>query len=111
MVDERRLDPRRARAPGRRRRAAAAQASVFTLGAAAFLDVRFYVQDLAGWAPADVQRLWPSYRTEIERCAGDIHAAFQEALDSGSLSPPQAQYAKSCLLAERRLVDVADEYL
>jgi hypothetical protein len=79
--------------------------------AAAFLDVRFYVQDLAGWAPADVQRLWPSYRTEIERSAGDIHAAFQEALDNGSLSPPQAQYAKSCLLAEQRLVDVADEYI
>ena len=79
--------------------------------AAAFLDVRLYVQDLAGWAPADVQRLWPSYRTEIERSAGDIHASFQEALDSGSLSPPQAQYAKSCLLAEQRLVDVADEYI
>ena len=79
--------------------------------AASFLDVRLYVQDLAGWAPADVQRLWPSYRTEIERSAGDIHASFQEALDSGSLSPPQAQYAKSCLLAEQRLVDVADEYI
>jgi len=79
--------------------------------AAAFLDARFYVQDLAGWAPANVQRLWPSYRTEIERSAGDIHASFQEALESGSLSPPQAQYAKSCLQAEQRLVDLADEYL
>jgi len=79
--------------------------------AAAFLDVRLYVQDLAGWAPGDVQRLWPAYRTEIERNAGNIHAAFQEALDSGSLSPPQAQYAKSSLVAEQHLVDVADEYI
>ena len=72
---------------------------------AAFLDVRFYV------APAEVQRLWPWYRTEIERHADDIHAAFQDALDSGSLSPPQALYAKSCLQAARQLVDLADEYI
>ena len=78
---------------------------------AAFLDVRFYVQKLAAWAPAEVQRLWPWYRTEIERHADDIHAAFQEALDSGSLSPPQALYAKSCLQAARQLVDLADEYI
>ncbi len=79
--------------------------------AGAFLDVRFYVQDLAEWAPADVQRLWPLYRPEIERHSGDIQAAFQEALDSGSLSPAQAGYAKSCLLQEQRLVGVADEYI
>jgi hypothetical protein len=79
--------------------------------AEAFLDVRFYVQELAGWAPAKVVRLWPWYRTDIERHAGDIHTAFQEALDSGSLDPAQAQYAKNCLQAAERLVDLADEYI
>jgi hypothetical protein len=79
--------------------------------AGAFLDVRLYVQELAGRAPAEVQRLWPWYRIDIERNAGDIHAAFQEALDSGSLSPAQALYAKKCLRAEERLVDLADEYI
>jgi hypothetical protein len=79
--------------------------------AGTFLDVRFYVQKLAGWSPAEVQRLWPWYRTEIERHAGDIHAAFQEALDSGSLDPAQAQYAKNCLQAAERLVELADEYI
>ena len=78
---------------------------------AAFLDARFYIQELAGWVPAEVQRLWPWYRTEIERNADDIHAAFQDALDSGSLSPAQALYAKSCLQAARQLVDLADEYI
>ncbi len=79
--------------------------------AGAFLDVRLYVQELAGWAPVEVERLWPWYRTEIERNAGEIHAAFQEALDSGSLSPAQALYAKNSLEAEKRLVDLADEYI
>ena len=79
--------------------------------AGAFLDVRFYVQELAGWSPAEVQRLWPVYRTEIERHASDIHAAFQEALDSGSLDPAQAQYATNCLQAEGRLIGLADEYI
>jgi hypothetical protein len=77
----------------------------------AFLDVRFYVQELAEWAPTEVGRLWPFYRPEIERHASEIHAAFQEALDSGSLSPAQAQYAKNCLQAARRLVELADEYI
>jgi hypothetical protein len=79
--------------------------------AGAFLDVRLYVQELVEWAPTDVQRLWPFYRPGIERYHSEIHASFQEALDSGSLSPAQAQYAQNCLQAERRLVDVADEYL
>ena len=77
----------------------------------AFLDIRFHVQELAEWAPPDVQRLWPWYRTEIERNSGDIHEAFQEALDSGSLSPTQALYAKNCLQAAEQLVNLADEYL
>lgn len=78
---------------------------------AAFLDIRLYVQELAGWAPAEVVRLWPWYRTAIERNASDIHAAFREAVDSGSLSPPQAVYAKNCLQAAERLVDLSDEYI
>ena len=77
----------------------------------AFLDVRFHVQELAEWAPAEVQRLWPWYRTDIERHSDDIHAAFREALDSGSLSPPHALYAKNCLIAAEQLVNVADEYI
>jgi len=40
-----------------------------------------------------------------------MHAAFRQALDSGSLSPAQAQFAKHALEAARRLVDVADEYI
>jgi hypothetical protein len=92
---------------------AALRGSIPHRGAAvgAFLDVRLYVQELAEWAPTDVQRLWPWYRIEIERNASEIHAALQEALDSGSLSPAQALYAKNSLQAERRLVDVADEYI
>jgi hypothetical protein len=77
----------------------------------AFLDVRFHVQDLAEWAPAEVQRLWAWYRTDIERHADDIHAAFREALDSGSLSPPHALYAKNSLIAAEQLVNPADEYI
>jgi hypothetical protein len=79
--------------------------------AGAFIDVRLYVQELAGWAPTEVQRLWPLHRAGIESHASEIHAAFQEALDSGSLSPAQAQFATNCLQAERRLVDLADEYI
>lgn len=79
--------------------------------AGAFLDVRFYVQEIAGWAPTEVQRQWPWYRTEIERHASDIHAAFQEALDGGSLDPAAAQYATNCLQAAERLVELADEYV
>ncbi len=51
------------------------------------------------------------HRAGIESKASEIHAAFQEALDSGSLSPAQAQFAKNSLQAERRLIDLADEYL
>jgi hypothetical protein len=39
------------------------------------------------------------------------HAAFREALDSGSLSPAQAQYAQNCLQAAERLVNLADDYI
>jgi hypothetical protein len=77
----------------------------------AFLDVRFHVQELAEWAPAEVQRQWPWYRTDIERNSDDIHAAFREALDSDSLSPAQALYAKNCLQAAERLVNLSDEYI
>jgi hypothetical protein len=79
--------------------------------AGAFIDVRLYVQELAGWAPTEVERLWPLHRAGIESHASDIHAALQEALDSASLSPAQAQFAKNSLQAERRLVDLADEYI
>jgi hypothetical protein len=79
--------------------------------AGAFIDCRLYVQELVGWAPTDVQRLWPFHRPGIERSASEIHAALQDALDSGSLSPAQAQFAKNALQAERRLVDLADEYI
>jgi hypothetical protein len=79
--------------------------------AAAFIDLRFHVQELGEWAPADVAGLWPFHRAGIERHASEIHAAFVEALASGSLSPTQAHFARSALEAERNLVDVADEYL
>jgi hypothetical protein len=79
--------------------------------AGAFIDLRLYVQELAQWAPTDVEGLWPLYRAGIENRASEIHAAFQEALDSGSLSPAQAQFAKNCLQAEGRLVGLADEYI
>ena len=79
--------------------------------APAFIDLRFHVQELAGWSPTDVAGLWPLHSPVIERNAGEIHAAFEEALASGSLSTEHAQFAKSCLEAERHLVDVADEYL
>src|SRR5262249_2388231 len=54
--------------------------------AGAFIDARLYVQKLAGWSPAEIEALWPFHRAGIEDRAGEIHAAFQEALDSGSLS-------------------------
>jgi hypothetical protein len=76
-----------------------------------FLDVRFHVQDLAEWAPAQVERLWPFYGPAIERHADDIHAAFREALDSGSLSPPHALYAKNSLIAAEQLLNPADEFI
>ena len=79
--------------------------------AGAFIDVRLYVQELAGWAPAKVEALWPLHRAGIESRAGEIHAAFQEALDSGSLSPEHAQFARNHLVAEARPIDLADEYL
>jgi hypothetical protein len=79
--------------------------------AATFIDIRLYVQELAGWAPGEIGALWPLHRAGIEDRAGDIHAAFQEALDSGSLSPVQAQFAKQHLVAEARPIDGADEYL
>jgi hypothetical protein len=78
---------------------------------AAFIDMRLHVQEVLQWAPADVVGLWPFHRAGIERNAGEIHAAFEEALASGSLSPPHAQFARSALEAERHLVDVPDEYL
>jgi len=79
--------------------------------AGAFIDVRLYVQDLAEWAPTEVETLWPLHRAGIESHAGEIHAAFHEALDNGSLSPGQAQFARAALQAAARLVDVADEYI
>jgi hypothetical protein len=79
--------------------------------AAAFIELRLHIQELGEWAPTDVVGLWPLHRAEIERNAGEIHAAFEDALASGSLSPAHAQFAKSALEAERQLVDVADEYL
>jgi hypothetical protein len=79
--------------------------------AGAFIDVRLYVQELVGWAPTEVGRLWAFHRAGIESNASEIHAAFQEALDTGSLSPGQAKLAKNSLEAEKRLVDLADEYL
>ena len=91
----------------------ALRAGIPQSGAAAgeFIDVRLYVQELAEWAPTHVERLWPLHRAGIESHAAEIHAAFQEALDSGSLSPAQAEFARNALQAERRLVDVADEYI
>jgi hypothetical protein len=78
--------------------------------AGAFIDVRLYVQELAGWAPTKVERAWLLHRAGIERESAAIQAAFQEALDSGSLTPAQAQYARTCLGAGRQLYDLADEY-
>jgi hypothetical protein len=79
--------------------------------AGAFIDVRLYVQELAGWAPTEVETLWPLHRAGIESHAGEIHAAFQEALNSGSLSPAQTEFARASLQAEARLIGLADEYL
>ena len=78
--------------------------------AGAFIDVRLYVQELAGWAPTKVERSWLLHRAGIESESGEIQSAFQEALDSGSLTPTQAQYARNCLGAGRRLYDLAGEY-
>ena len=92
---------------------AALRVSIPHSGAAAgaFIDVRLYVQEIVQWAPAEVERLWPFYRAGIESDAGEIHEAFQEALDSGSLGPEQAQFATTCLQAARQLVDLSDEYM
>lgn len=79
--------------------------------AGAFIDARLYVQELAGWAPAKMEALWPLHRAGIERHADDIHAAFQEALDGGSLGPVQAQFARNHLIAEARPIDLADDYI
>ena len=79
--------------------------------AGAFIDLRLYVQDLAEWAPTEVETLWPLHRAGIESHADEIHAAFQEGLDSGSLSPAQAQFASASLQASARLIGLADEYL
>jgi hypothetical protein len=78
--------------------------------AGAFIDVRLYVQELAGWAPAKVEGSWLIHRAGIESESSEIQAAFQQALDSGSLTPTQAQYARKCLGAGRQLYDLADEY-
>lgn len=79
--------------------------------AGAFIDARLYVQELAGWAPAKVEALWPLHGPVIERRADVIHAAFQEALDSGSLSPAQADFARRHLVESARPIDLADEYI
>jgi hypothetical protein len=78
--------------------------------AGAFIDVRLYLQELAAWAPAQVERSWLFHRAGIESESGEIQAAFQQALDSGSLTPTQAQYARNCLGAGRQLYDLVDEY-
>ena len=78
--------------------------------AGAFIDVRLYVQELVGWAPTIVQRSWLLHRAGIESESGAIRAAFQQALEGGSLTPTQAQYARTCLGAGRQLYDLADEY-
>ena len=79
--------------------------------AGAFIDVRLYVQDLAEWAPTEVETLWPLHRAGIESHAGEIHAAFQEALDTGSLSPAQSEFARAAVQADGRIIGPADEYL
>ena len=78
--------------------------------AGAFIDVRLYLQELAGWAPTNVERAWLLHRAGIERESGAIQAAFQQALESDSLTPTQAQYARACLGAGRELYDLTDEY-
>jgi hypothetical protein len=78
--------------------------------AGAFIDVRLYVQELAGWAPAKVERSWLLHRAEIESKSGAIQAAFQQALDNGLLTPTQAQYARHCLGAGVQVYGLADEY-
>ena len=79
--------------------------------AGAFIDVRLYLQELAGWAPTKVEQSWLLHRAGIESESGEIQAAFQQALDSGSLTPTQAQYARNCLGAGRQLYDLTDEYV
>jgi hypothetical protein len=34
--------------------------------AGAFIDIRLYVQELAGWAPTKVEALWPLHLAGIE---------------------------------------------
>jgi hypothetical protein len=79
--------------------------------AGAFIDNRLYVQELAGWAPTKVEALWPLHSAGIESRADEIHAAFQEALDSGSLSGAQAQFARNHLAAAARPSDLYHEYI
>jgi hypothetical protein len=43
--------------------------------AGAFIDVRLYVQELAGWAPSRVGALWPLHRAGIESKARPIDLA------------------------------------
>lgn len=76
-----------------------------------FIDARLYVQELLEWAPAEVERLWPMHRSQIESNAGEINAAFREALAGESLSPAHAQFARDALQASERLLDPADEYI
>jgi hypothetical protein len=40
-----------------------------------------------------------------------VGQTFREALDSGSLSPPHALYAKNSLIAAEQFVNQADEYI
>jgi hypothetical protein len=91
----------------------ALRASIPNSGAAAgaFIDRRLYLQELFEWAPTEVAWLWPLHRAGIERSADEIHAAFQEALDNGALSPVQAQYAASSLQVAPQLIGPADDYI
>jgi hypothetical protein len=76
-----------------------------------FIDARLYVQELLEWAPAEVERLWPMHRSQIESNAGEINAAFREALAGDALNPAHAQFARDALQASERLLDPADEYI
>ena len=91
---------------------AALQESIPQTGAAAgmFIDIRLYVQELLEWVPTQVERLWPLHSAGIEGSSEEILAAFQEALDSGSLSPAQAEFAEASLQAARGPADLYDEY-
>src|SRR4051812_31523388 len=45
--------------------------------AGAFIDVRLYLQELAGWAPTKVEQSWLLHRAGIESESAAIQAAFQ----------------------------------